>query len=134
MAVKSVTNRRVGFSSERVFTPAEFAALFGREKTWTYRLLYAGKINGISDYGRMMIPASEAVRIESEGKRCLGRKKEDKAKKDTPAKSVHEMTPKLQTSGKEWEDWIKEKKRNAGKGMPSKKSPSEGRSRLSGGG
>jgi hypothetical protein len=50
-------------SEKKAYTPPEFARLFGRERTWTYRLLYAGKIKGIKDYGRLMIPASEAERI-----------------------------------------------------------------------
>ena len=25
-------------------TPTEFAALFGKERTWAYRMMYAGKI------------------------------------------------------------------------------------------
>jgi hypothetical protein len=55
------------------YTPKEFSALFGREKTWAYRLLYAGKINAISGYGSIMIPASEAARITSDAGRYLGK-------------------------------------------------------------
>lgn len=53
-------------SEKRAYTPAEFAALFGRTKTWTYRLHYAGKIKCITDYGKLMVPASEAARIEAD--------------------------------------------------------------------
>jgi len=40
-------------------SPAEFARLCGRSPTWTYRLLYAGKLKAISDCGRLLIPRSE---------------------------------------------------------------------------
>lgn len=45
------------------YTPAEFAALFGREKSWTYRQLYSGKLKTIKGMGGQLIPASEADRI-----------------------------------------------------------------------
>ena len=99
-------------SEKKAYTPAEFAALFGREKTWTYRMLYKGKINGISDYGRMMIPASEAARIENEGKRYLGRKRKEKADKKSPAKGGEEGSSKPPTGAVDWQDWVKAKKRN----------------------
>jgi helix-turn-helix protein len=46
-------NERLGYS------PAEFAALFGRSPTWGYRQIYAGRIKPISDCGRLLIPRSE---------------------------------------------------------------------------
>jgi hypothetical protein len=45
------------------FSPAEFAALFGRSGTWGYRQLYSGSVNAIKDHGRLMIPASEVERV-----------------------------------------------------------------------
>jgi hypothetical protein len=45
------------------FSPREFAALFGKELTWGYRQLYAGKVKSITDHGRIMIPAKEVERI-----------------------------------------------------------------------
>ncbi len=41
----------------------EFAALFNKEQTWGYRQLYKGKIKTITEFGRMLIPASEVERI-----------------------------------------------------------------------
>jgi hypothetical protein len=50
--------------SERVaLTPEEFAAQFGRQKIWTYRQFYAGRIKAITGFGNMMIPSAEIDRI-----------------------------------------------------------------------
>ena len=46
-----------------VYTVAECAALFGRHKSWTYRLIYAQRIKLIHQFGKMMVPASEADQI-----------------------------------------------------------------------
>jgi hypothetical protein len=59
-------------TEKKAYTPTEFAALFSREKSWTYRLYYAGKIEGIKDYGRLMIPATEADKIQQDTKRNSG--------------------------------------------------------------
>jgi hypothetical protein len=48
------------------FTPAEFAAAFGRHPSWAYRQLYARKVHAISDLGRTLIPASELERLLSQ--------------------------------------------------------------------
>lgn len=45
------------------FTVAEFADLFGRHKSWAYRLIYANRIKVIESFGRMMIPASEVETV-----------------------------------------------------------------------
>ena len=51
-------------NSDRVaFSPGEFAALFGKEQTWGYRQIYAGKVKTITEHGRILIPASEEDRI-----------------------------------------------------------------------
>jgi len=47
------------------YSPAEFAAACGRHPTWTYRLLYSGKIRAITELGRILIPASELERVLS---------------------------------------------------------------------
>ena len=50
--------------SERLgYSPAEFAALFGKEQTWAYRKIYAKQIKVIEDFGNMLIPVSEIDRI-----------------------------------------------------------------------
>jgi hypothetical protein len=45
------------------FSPGEFAALFGKQQTWGYRQIYAGKVNAITEYGRILIPAAEVERV-----------------------------------------------------------------------
>ena len=45
------------------FSPGEFAALFGKSQTWGYRQIYADKVKTITEYGRILIPASEVDRI-----------------------------------------------------------------------
>jgi hypothetical protein len=46
----------------------EFAALFGKEKTWAYRKMYAGQLKVIppSVAGEFMVPHSEVERLLSE--------------------------------------------------------------------
>ena len=46
-----------------VYSVSEFATLFNRHKSWAYRLIYAGRIDVISDFGLMMIPASEEFAV-----------------------------------------------------------------------
>jgi hypothetical protein len=50
-------NKRVAYS------PGEFAELFGKSQTWGYRQIYAGKVNAITEHGRILIPAKEIERI-----------------------------------------------------------------------
>ncbi len=54
------------------FTPSEFAALFGKERTWAYRQLKAGKVQAITELGRTLIPKSEVDRLLKEAGRYLG--------------------------------------------------------------
>lgn len=49
--------------TERATLTEEFAAQFGRQKIWTYRQLYAGRIKAITGFGNLMIPRSELDRI-----------------------------------------------------------------------
>lgn len=53
-------------------TPIEFASLFGREKTWAYRLLWGGKIMSIPEAGQILIPTSEVARFCSSATRFHG--------------------------------------------------------------
>lgn len=72
---------------KRTYTPIEFAALFGKEKSWTYRQLYAGKIEAITDFGRIQIAASQIERIESKSGSYIGKKKSrSKPVVETPPK------------------------------------------------
>jgi len=50
------------------YSPREFADLFGREKTWTYRQLYQGKLKSIRGHGKQLIPATEINRYLEEAK------------------------------------------------------------------
>ena len=53
--------------SKRVaYSPAEFAALFGKSQTWGYRQIYAGKVKTITQHGRILIPAAVVERILGE--------------------------------------------------------------------
>jgi hypothetical protein len=56
-------------SSRAAYSPKEFAASCGRHPTWTYRLLYAGKLQAITEVGRILIPASELERVLALAKR-----------------------------------------------------------------
>ncbi len=56
------------------YTVAEFAALFGKERTWGYRQLLKGVIQAITGYGETMIPRSEYDRLLNDKKRYLGRR------------------------------------------------------------
>lgn len=54
------------------YTPTEFAAVFGKERTWAYRQLYAGKVQAVTDLGRTLIPKSEVDRLLKEAGRYVG--------------------------------------------------------------
>jgi hypothetical protein len=47
------------------YSPKEFAASCGRHPSWAYRLLYGGKVKALTDFGRILIPASELERVLS---------------------------------------------------------------------
>lgn len=57
------------------FSPGEFAALFGKSQTWGYRQIYAGKVKTITEYGRILIPASEVEHILGSASRYEGKAK-----------------------------------------------------------
>lgn len=46
----------------------EFAELFGKERSWAYRMAQEKKIKVLEGFGTMMVPASEIERIISEPK------------------------------------------------------------------
>jgi len=50
-------------SQRAALSPEEFAAQFGKQKIWTYRQIYAGRIKAITGFGNTMIPTSELQRI-----------------------------------------------------------------------
>jgi hypothetical protein len=80
---------------KKAYTPEEFASLFGHEKTWSYRLVWAGKISPWPEgYGKMMIPASEVARLEAMGERYNGKKKKVAATKAGPKLTKKETAKK----------------------------------------
>jgi hypothetical protein len=52
-------------TNRAAYSPAEFAATCGRHPSWAYRLLYANKIQALTELGRILIPASELERVLS---------------------------------------------------------------------
>lgn len=50
-------------SDRAAYSPAQFAAACGKSATWTYRLLYAGKLKAVTKFGRLLIPATEMNRL-----------------------------------------------------------------------
>jgi hypothetical protein len=64
----------VPLAERAAYTPAEFAALFGKHYTWGYRQIYAGKVKVISDMGRMLVSRSEVERIKGKGVVYSGKK------------------------------------------------------------
>jgi len=72
------------------YTPAEFAAVFGKERTWAYRQLYAGKVKAITKLGQTQIPHSEVEKLLNGAERYRGapshtkRVAKKRAKKKTP--------------------------------------------------
>jgi hypothetical protein len=51
-----------------VFSPNEFAALFGKQGVWAYRQIYAGRIRCVKGFGRTIIPRTELDRIFAEAR------------------------------------------------------------------
>lgn len=62
------------------FSPGEFATLFGKSQTWGYRQIYAGKVNAITEHGRILIPAKEVERVLESAGIYNGREKPKQAK------------------------------------------------------
>jgi hypothetical protein len=45
--------------------PTEFGKVFGKSRSWTYRMIYTGKIRTIQGLGATLIPVSEIDRLLS---------------------------------------------------------------------
>lgn len=99
------------------YTPPEFAAVFGKERTWAYRQLYKGKVQAITELGRTLIPKSEVDRLLKEAGRYLGAK-------EKVAKSQSKASEKRTDSegAKTWAAAIKQRKK------PSQQQPGNARS------
>lgn len=93
------------------YTPTEFAALFGKERTWTYRQLYAGKVKAITKLGQIQIPHSEVEKLLSGVERYrgaashVGRMAKKRAAKKSPASK----------GAKKWTAALKQKRKH---GLP----------------
>jgi hypothetical protein len=65
---KSGKKQIVAAFPRAAYSIAEFAALFGREQTWGYRMVYGGKVKVIPSEdirGGNMVPHSEVERLLS---------------------------------------------------------------------
>lgn len=56
-------------------SPKEFASIFGKSQTWGYRQIYAGKVNAVTEVGRILIPVSEIEKILGSATRYSPKKK-----------------------------------------------------------
>ncbi len=96
------------------YTPAEFAALFGKERTWTYRQLYAGKVKAITKLGQVQIPHSEVEKLLGGVERYrgaashAGRTAKKRASKKKP----------VSKGAKKWMEALKQKRKH---GLPQPK-------------
>ena len=96
------------------YTPAEFAAVFGKERTWAYRQLYAGKVQAMTDLGRTQIPKSEVERLLKEAGRYLG-----SGRKVGKGKPVEAKAKPASAGAKSWADTVKRRKT---RGLPQQES------------
>lgn len=108
------------------YTPAEFAKLFGKERTWAYRLLYKGKIVAVTEYGRTMIPGTEVEKIVGDAGRYLGANA--RARKPGPAKSgkKNAAAPQAASSADHWREAIM-RRRKRGQPRPESARSGDGR-------
>ena len=96
-------------TDKATYTPAEFAALFGKERTWGYRQLYAGKVKAITKLGLTLIPQSEVDKLLEGAERYRGapshtkRVAKKRAKKTTP----------VSKGAKNWTAALKQRKKHA---------------------
>jgi hypothetical protein len=56
-------NQQSSLDDRIAYSPGEFAALFGKHRTWGYRQLYRGSVKAITQCGRIMIPRGEVDRL-----------------------------------------------------------------------
>lgn len=102
----------MGLMDKVTYTPAEFAEVFGKERTWAYRQLYAGKVKAITKLGRTMIPKSEVDRLLKEAGRYLGAS----AKVGKPSELASEPTKTAASKGAA--DWLKVVTQRKKHGLP----------------
>jgi hypothetical protein len=85
------------------FSPGEFATLFGKSQSWGYRQIYAGKVKTITEYGRILIPASEVEKILG----TAGRYEGMKAKPPKSKEEFQRLGPTLQNA---WQSFIEKRR------------------------
>lgn len=96
-------------TDKATYTPAEFAAFFGKERTWGYRQLYAGKVKAITKLGQTLIPHSEVDKLLNGAERYRGapshtkRAAKKRAKKNAP----------VSKGAKKWTAAVKQRKKHA---------------------
>jgi hypothetical protein len=90
------------------YTPAEFAALFGKERTWAYRQLYAGKVKAITKLGQTQIPHSEVEKLLNGAERYLGSASHEKR---TAKRKAKKKVP-VSKGAKKWTAAIKQQKKH----------------------
>jgi hypothetical protein len=56
-------NKQKTTEVRRAYSLQETAAFFGKERTWAYRQVKAGRIKAITGFGAMLVSASEIERI-----------------------------------------------------------------------
>jgi len=89
------------------YTPAEFAELFGKERTWAYRQLYAGKVKAVTEFGRIQIPHSEAQRLLA----TSGRYEGNPIPRKTRTKKAKTKKARIPLSGRGWTEAIRQRRR-----------------------
>ena len=105
----------ISLMEKKTYTPAEFAAVFGKERTWAYRQLYAGKVKAITKLGQIQIPQTEVDKLLAGAERYNGspshvkRTAKRKAAKKVPASK----------SAKKWTAAVKLRKKH---GLPQQES------------
>jgi hypothetical protein len=50
-------------SSRKAYTLEETASFFGKDRSWAYRQVHAGRLKVITGYGAMLVPRTEIERI-----------------------------------------------------------------------
>lgn len=110
-------------NGERVaYSPAEFAALFGKEQTWAYRQLYSGKVKAITEHGRTMIAVSEVERIV----KSAGTYEGVRFKAPQTKKEIQKQVPEM---NKVWQSYLAQR-RQSGAAKPVAQGIAEAAGRL----
>ena len=73
---ESQKKKLIPVADRAAFSLAEFSALFGKQKVWAYKQMYAGRIKVIQQFGVMMVPRSELERINNAAATYSGAAKE----------------------------------------------------------